>query len=146
MNQREYNGHVVQKCKTWNMCIVPAKKRFVRRSLGKPRRRWKDIVKLYFIEIACMVKNWTELSQTEVDYSDWLWYKRAEPSSSVSRKLLFISVSGLLRRYRSRWEEINKMDLRELVLDSSGSRRLRIPPDMVGWSRPIGSPVARGTW
>jgi hypothetical protein len=45
-----------------NACCITSGKSEGRKSLDRPRHRWKDNIKIYLTIITCEVEGWTELA------------------------------------------------------------------------------------
>jgi hypothetical protein len=56
-------GHVARMGERRGVCRVLVRKPEGRRPLGRPRRRWKDNIKMDLHEIGCGVMDWIELAQ-----------------------------------------------------------------------------------
>ena len=52
----------------------------VKRPLGRPRRRWKDNIKMDLQEVGCEGMDWIELAQ---DRGRWRGLVNAVPSGSI---------------------------------------------------------------
>jgi hypothetical protein len=67
-----------------------------KRTLGRPRRRWEDNIKMFLQEVGCGVTNWVDLAQ---DRDRWRALVNAVvklSSSSLSVTTLFFECFGLL--------------------------------------------------
>jgi len=56
-------GHVARMVEKRGMCRVLVGKAEGKRPLGRPRRRWKDDIKMDLQEVGCGGMDWIELAQ-----------------------------------------------------------------------------------
>jgi hypothetical protein len=61
-------GYVVPRREGRDMYGVLVGKPEEKRPMGRPRRRWKDNIKVYLQEVGCGVMGWLELAQ---DRDSW---------------------------------------------------------------------------
>ena len=66
--------HVTRMEQSRNACRVLVGKPGEKRSLGRPRRRWEDIIEMDLREVGCDPGEWIDLAE---DRNEWRAYVRA---------------------------------------------------------------------